>query len=148
MRPVGVLAIGGDDMQVELGLRIVPTQHHAHARRQLGAIGLVELYALEDLAVGAADLDAVGAVAERIGADEAPGAVGIERERIAVDHQALGALGADQFAQVSFDQAAAALAAAIDGRSRIGDTRGIGLLEQAGIAPACRRTIQVHRRLG
>lgn len=141
---VGVLVIGGDDMQVEFGFWIVLIQYYVYVWWQLGVIGFVELYVFEDFVVGVVDLDVVGVVVECIGVDEVFGVVGIERERIVVDYQVLGVFGVDQFVQVFFDQVVVVLVVVIDGWSWIGDMWGIGLFEQVGIVLVCCWIIQVY----
>ncbi|MCY1448444.1 hypothetical protein D9M71_651090 [compost metagenome] len=72
-----MLAVRGDHVQVKLRLGIVPAEHHAQACRSQQGVGLVELDALQRLPLLADHLDAVGAGAESIGPDEAPGLVRI-----------------------------------------------------------------------
>ncbi|MNN89741.1 hypothetical protein D3C81_2075980 [compost metagenome] len=72
-----MLAVRGDHVQVEFRLGIVPAEHHAQPRRSQQGIGLVELDALQRLPRFADHLHAIGAGAEGVGPDEAPGLVRI-----------------------------------------------------------------------
>ncbi|MNF69141.1 hypothetical protein D3C84_510160 [compost metagenome] len=139
MRPEGMLAIRRDNMQVEFGFRIVPTQHHANPRRGAQVVGFIELNTLERLAFGAAHFDAVGTGAKRIGSGETPLFVGIEIQRIAVDRQGVRpALGA-QGLQLAFDHRAIALHTPVDRRRGIGDLRVFATVQQTVVTPAAHR---------
>ncbi|MNO76865.1 hypothetical protein D3C76_679520 [compost metagenome] len=147
-RPERMLAVRGDDVQVELGFRIVPAQHHANPRRSAQVVGFIELHALERLAFGTAHFDAVGTGPECIGPGKTPLIVGVQVQRIAVDRQGMGpALCADGL-ELALDHRAIALHTAIDGGRGIGDLRVFGTVEQTVEAPAAHRLRQLGTRRG
>jgi len=134
-----VLAVRGDDVQVELGLGIVPAEHHTDLRRGAQVVRFIELHALERLALGTAHFDTVGTGAKRIRPGETPVIVGIQIQWIAVDRQRVRpALIADGL-ELALNHRAIALNAAINRRRGIGDLRVFTAIKQAVITPATGR---------
>jgi hypothetical protein len=123
LRPESVLAVGRQDMQVDLGARIVPAEDDTQFAARLLGVGFVELQTAAR-AAGGDDLDAVAARPERPGLDEASLFVGVQRHVDAVDDQPAGLAILAGLPELPLDQRAVLLAAAVDRRLRIGGDDG------------------------
>ncbi|MNI09545.1 hypothetical protein D3C73_626210 [compost metagenome] len=143
-----MLAVGGNDVQIELGLRVVPAQHHTNPRGSAQVVGFIELNALERLAFSATHFDAVGTGAERIGPGETTLVVGVQIQGIAVDRQRVRPTLSTEGLELTFDHRAIALHASVDGRRGIGDLRVFRTIQQTVVAPAAHRLRQPGIRRG
>jgi len=134
-----MLAVRGNDVQVELGLGIIPAEHHADFRRGAQVVRFIELHTLERLTLGTAHFDTVGAGAKRIRPGETPVIVGVQIQWIAVDRQRMRPALMTDSLELALDHRAIALDATIDWRGGIGDLRVFTTIKQAVITPATGR---------
>ncbi|MNO39118.1 hypothetical protein D3C76_292380 [compost metagenome] len=146
LRPERMLTVRRDNVQIELGFRIVPAQDKTNSRRRAQVICFIKLHALERLALGTDHLDAVGAGAERVRPGKAALVVGVQIQWIAIHRETVRRTHVADGFELALDHRAIALDAAIDRRRRVGDLRVFRAIEQAVVTPATDRLRQLGRR--